>query len=76
MLRPKFKAGITELGAYDFTYDILIYHYQLDQAIRFVKLFPEQKFVLTILPNPILKVGIWYLANRNQKVGFTPKCVL
>ena len=57
MLRPKFKAGITELGAYDFTYDILIYHYQLDQAIRFVKLFPEQKFVLDHIAKPDIKSG-------------------
>jgi L-fuconolactonase len=57
MLRPKFKAGITELGAYDFTYDILIYHYQLDQALRFVKLFPEQKFILDHIAKPDIKSG-------------------
>ena len=54
MLRPKFKNGITELGAYDFTYDILIYHFQLEQAINLVKLFPEQKFVVDHMQNPTL----------------------
>ena len=57
MLRPKFKNGITELGLYDFTYDILIYHYQLEQAIQFVKLFPNQKFVLDHIGKPDLKSG-------------------
>ncbi|MES2520115.1 MAG: amidohydrolase family protein [Bacteroidota bacterium] len=57
MLRPKFKNGITELGAYDFTYDILIYHEQLEQAIQFVKLFPEQKFVLDHIGKPDIKSG-------------------
>ncbi len=57
MLRPKFKNGITELGAYDFTYDILIYHFQLEQAINLVKLFPEQKFVVDHIAKPDIKSG-------------------
>ncbi len=57
MLRPKFKNGITELGAYDFTYDILIYHFQLEQAINLVKLFPDQKFVIDHIAKPDIKSG-------------------
>jgi L-fuconolactonase len=67
MLRPKFKNGIAELGMYDFTYDILIYHYQLEQAIQFVKLFPEQKFVLDHIAKPDIKSGEYALWQTNIK---------
>lgn len=65
MLRPKFKNGITALGLYDFTYDILIYHHQLEQAIEFVKLFPNQKFVLDHLGKPDIKSGEYALWQTN-----------
>lgn len=67
MLRPKFKAGITELGAYEFTYDILIYHYQLEQVIQLVKLFPNQKFVLDHIGKPDIKSGEYALWQVNIK---------
>ena len=67
MLRPKFKNGITKLSFYDFTYDILIYHYQLEQAIQFVKLFPNQKFVLDHLGKPDIKSGEYALWETNIK---------
>ncbi len=57
MLRPKFKYGITALGVFNFTYDILIYHYQLEQTIQFVKFFPEQKFVIDHIAKPDIKSG-------------------
>ena len=65
MLRPKFKNGITELKLYDFTYDILIYHDQLAQAIQFVKLFPNQKFVLDHIGKPDIKSGEYALWQIN-----------
>ncbi|MEA5256891.1 amidohydrolase family protein [Arcicella aquatica] len=67
MLRPKFKAGITALGAFDFTYDILIYHYQLDQAIQLAKLFPDQKFVLDHIAKPDIKSGEYTQWQTNIK---------
>lgn len=67
MLQPKFKNGIKELGIYDFTFDILIYHYQLEQAIQFVKLFPEQKFVLDHIGKPDIKSGEYILWQTNIK---------
>ena len=57
LLRPKFKHGITALSAFHFTYDILIYHYQLEKAIQFVKLFPEQTFVIDHIAKPDIKSG-------------------
>jgi L-fuconolactonase len=67
MLRPKFKNGITELGAYDFTYDILIYHFQLEQAINLAKLFPEQKFVVDHIAKPDIKSGEYAEWQTNLK---------
>lgn len=67
MLRPKFKNAITELGLYDLTYDILIYHYQLEQAIQLVKLFPDQKFVLNHIGKPEIKSGEYGLWQTNIK---------
>jgi L-fuconolactonase len=67
MLRPKFKNGIIELGVYDFTYDILIYHYQLEQAIQFVKQHPEQKFVLDHIGKPDIKSGEFFEWQTNIK---------
>ena len=55
-LRQKdFLFGISQLEKYNFTYDVLIYHYQLQEAIEFVKLFPNQKFVIDHLAKPDIK---------------------
>ena len=67
MLRPQFKQGITKLRPYNFTYDILIYHYQLEQAIQFVKLFPEQKFVINHIAKPDIKSGEYAQWQINMK---------
>jgi L-fuconolactonase len=67
MLRPKFKNGIAALSAYNFTYDILIYHYQLEQAIQFVKFFPEQKIVIDHIAKPDIKSGEYAQWQTNIK---------
>jgi L-fuconolactonase len=67
MFRPKFKNGIIELGIYDFTYDILVYHHQLEQVIQFVKLFPNQKFVLDHIGKPDIKSGEYAFWQTNIK---------
>jgi L-fuconolactonase len=67
MLRPKFKNGIAALNAYNFTYDILIYHYQLEQALQFVKFFPEQKFVIDHIAKPDIKSGEYAQWQTNIK---------
>jgi L-fuconolactonase len=67
MLRPKFKHGIAELITYNFTYDILIYHYQLEQAIQFVKFFPDQKFVIDHIAKPDIKSGEYAEWRMNMK---------
>src|SRR5262249_54157300 len=46
LLREDFNEGIRALAAFDYTYDILIYHFQLKAAVEFVSKFPKQKFVV------------------------------
>ncbi len=55
MLRPEFLRGISALREFDLTYDILIYPKQLPAAIKVVRKFPEQKFVLDHLAKPVIR---------------------
>ena len=55
MLRPAFKRGISELHAFGFTYDILIYPDQLAFTEEFVKAFPYQPFVIDHIAKPYIK---------------------
>ncbi|RKD16221.1 amidohydrolase [Pelobium manganitolerans] len=55
MLRPAFKNGISLLGKYGFTYDILIFPDQLKFSEELVKAFPNQKFVIDHIAKPEIK---------------------
>ncbi len=55
MLEPKFKRGISALGQYGFTYDLLIFPDQLKFSTQLVELFPGQKFVIDHIAKPYLK---------------------
>ena len=57
MLRADFQKGIAALEQYDFTYDILIFPHQLEEAIHLVKSFPKQKFILDHCAKPYIKEG-------------------
>lgn len=57
MLRPDFLRGIGCLAAYRFTYDILVYPRQLPAAVKLVRRFPGQPFVLDHLGKPPIKSG-------------------
>ena len=48
----KFKRGIRALAAFNYTYDLLLYHHQLKQGLEFVSRFPEQKFVIDHCAKP------------------------
>ena len=50
--RQDFQNGIRALAPYNCTYDILIYHYQLNAALEFVSKFPGQKFVVDHCAKP------------------------
>ena len=55
LLDDNFCKGIALLEQYNFTYDILIYPRQLTAALKFVKRFPRQSFVIDHLAKPLIK---------------------
>ena len=52
LLDPALNEGICHLTAHDLTYDLLIRCGQLEEAIRFVDLHPNQRFVLDHAAKP------------------------
>lgn len=50
-----FNFGLSELHAFDLTYDILIVHHQLPAAIRLVDRHPNQVFVLDHIAKPPIR---------------------
>lgn len=52
LLRKDFQKGVEALKTFNYTYDILIYHYQLKPALEFVSKFPDQKFVINHCAKP------------------------
>lgn len=59
MLRPDFRRGIGLLEKYGFTYDILIFPYQMGAALELVRAYPQQRFVLDHLGKPYIKDGFY-----------------
>lgn len=57
LLHPDFQRGIAALRTYSYTYDILIREHQLEEAIAFVTMFPEQKFVVDHIAKPNIRNG-------------------
>lgn len=50
-----FLEGVGLLQKYNFTYDVLIYENQLQEAIEFVEKFPDQKFMIDHFAKPNVK---------------------
>ena len=80
MLLPEFIRGISKLKSYDLSYDILVFPKQLPAAIKLVKQFPDQPFVLDHLAKPLIKdkeISTWdehirelaQFSNLNCKVS-------
>lgn len=57
MLRPDFRQGIARLSEYGLTYDVLIYVKHLPNAVKLVREFPEQRFVLDHIAKPMISEG-------------------
>lgn len=57
MLQPAFMNGIAALKEFNYTYDILIFPDQLQYIEKFVKAFPEQKFVIDHIAKPNIREG-------------------
>lgn len=52
MLKPAFMNGISALGKFGYTYDVLIFPDQLGYTNAFVQSFPNQKFVIDHIAKP------------------------
>ena len=65
MLQNNFLRGIAALEKYNLTYDILIYHNQLEDAIELVRKFPNQKFIVDHCAKPNIKEGEITLWKKN-----------
>lgn len=52
MLHPDFLRGIGALASFGFTYDILVFPWQLQAVLELVKKFPGQAFVLDHMAKP------------------------
>ena len=55
LARPAFRRGVAALKAYNYRYDILIFHHQLQPAIDFVRAFPDQAFVVDHCAKPDIR---------------------
>ncbi len=58
MLRPEFRRGIARLAEYGLTYDLLLYPRHLPVAVKLVRDFPEQRFVLDHIAKPGIADGL------------------
>lgn len=65
MLRPEFKKGIERLGAYELTYDILIFPKHLKSAHQLAAQFPNQKFVIDHLAKPSIRSQQYDIWSRD-----------
>jgi L-fuconolactonase len=53
----KFIDGVKKLGAFHFTYDLLIYHHQLEEALAFVHQVRDVKIVVDHIAKPSIRTG-------------------
>ncbi|MBT1695828.1 amidohydrolase family protein [Fulvivirgaceae bacterium PWU4] len=53
----KFIEGVNKLARYNFTYDLLIYHHQLEEALAFVRQVPDVKIVVDHIAKPSIRTG-------------------
>ena len=52
LLRKDVQSGISKLSKFNLTFDLLVTPIQLQSAIKLVKIFPNQKFVLDHIAKP------------------------
>jgi L-fuconolactonase len=53
--QPDFIRGVKVLAQFNFTYDLLIYHHQLEEALAFVHHVPEVRIVVDHLAKPSIR---------------------
>lgn len=52
---PEFKRGISALVRFQLTFDLLVFPYQLENAVGLAKDFPDQQFVLNHMGQPSIQ---------------------
>ena len=57
LLQKEFIEGVRLLQRYGFTYDLLIYHHQLGDALEFVREVPEVRMVVDHIAKPSIRTG-------------------
>jgi L-fuconolactonase len=67
LLQKAFITGFGHLPPDRFTYDILIYHHQLKEAVHFVEKFPNHKFILDHMAKPLIAEGVLDPWKKNIK---------
>ena len=73
LMQKDFLEGIRQLAPYHFTYDILVYPHQLDAVLDFVRLFPNQAFIIDHLAKPYIKDGNFTgWANQMRQIALSP----
>ena len=57
MASKSFVEGVKKLAKYNFTYDLLIYHHQLDEALVFLEKVQDVKIVIDHLAKPSIRTN-------------------
>lgn len=57
LLQRDFIAGVNLLQRFEFTYDLLIYHHQLEEALAFLKYVPDTTIVVDHIAKPAIAAG-------------------
>lgn len=73
LLQPGFIKGVQMLQQFGFTYDLLIYHHQLEEAVTFLKHVPNTPIVVDHIAKPPIAAGevnAW--ATRMRSVAQFP----
>jgi len=55
LLRRSFQQGVQHLKKFNYTYDILVYHYQLNSVVDFVSNLPDQKLIVDHCAKPDIR---------------------
>jgi L-fuconolactonase len=69
LLRQDFQKGVSALKKYGFTYDLLIYHHQMEAAAEFLNQLPDQKLVIDHCAKPDIKnkdINNWRLLIKEM----------
>jgi L-fuconolactonase len=76
LARENFRRGVAALKAYNYTYDILIFHNQLPPAIDFVRAFPDMPLVIDHCAKPDIRhknINEWRI-NMKEIAKFPNVC--